>query len=632
MSSLARVAALAALALIVAGCSSDDDPTGPGPNPPSGQPAPVADLAVTAATDTSITLDWTTPGVPGDDRALAEYDLRRAALGEEEAGWDLWQAVALPAPAAPGTPDTATVGGLAAGSTWVFRLRSRGTGLWSELSGPVVATAHPQWDQTPPAPVDDLTLRWRSEDALAVAWSATGDDAGYGEAASYEGRHADAPVDAASWDAATVGPPPVFDQELELWTCQLAGLGDYQTVHVAVRAADDAGNWSDLSNGVMSEPPAGHVWHVREDGSGTVPTIAEGIRQAGYRALILVHPGRYTATNQGFMDDLGMIFVGRDTTDFTLASAEGPEVTILDAEGQGCVIFLQSYNDGVVIDGFTITGGANPPTGDPDYPLAGGLTYHLTSPTVRNCIFEGNNGGQGGAIGFFGVGTPLIEHCIIRNNHATRYGGAVYAVNVHGMDNDTEHGIALVDCVIEDNTCDNVGGGICFLNAVALVEDCVIAGNAAATSGGGVIVAGRSISNDADTWVRFVRTTIAGNTSPLGAAIRVSSTSNGTDSRWGHARWTACIVADHGDAESISLRENTVLEIGCSDLYANAGSAERPAGATDLGDNFWLDPLFCGPGALDPWALAAASPCLAGAHPDGADCGRIGARDEGCSR
>jgi len=285
-----------------------------------------------------------------------------------------------------------------------------------------------------------------------------------------------------------------------------------------------------------------------------------------------------------------------------------------------------------VIDGFTITGGANPPTGDPEYPLAGGLTYHLTSPTVRNCIFEGNDGGQGGAIGFFGVGTPLIEHCIIRNNHATRYGGAVYAVNVHGMDDDTEHGIALVDCVIENNTSDYLGGGLCFVNAVALVEDCVIAGNAAATSGGGVFVTGRSISNDADTWVQFVRTTIAGNTAPQGAAIRLSSTSNGTDSRWGHTRWTACIVADHEDAESISLRENTVLEIGCSDVFANAGSAALPDGATDLGGNFWLDPLFCGPGAPDPWTLDAASACLSGSHPDSADCGRIGARDEGCSR
>jgi len=343
MSRLARVAASLALALavIIAACS-DDDPTGPVADPPAGQPAPVADLTVAAATESSITLGWTTPGVPGDDRRLAEYDLRRAALGQDEVDWDLWQAVALPAPAAPGTPATATVTGLAAGSTWVFRVRSRGAGPWSPLSAAVVATAHPQWDQTPPAPVDDLTLRWRSANELSVVWSATGDDAGYGEAATYEVRHADAPLDAASWDAATVGPPPVFDQELELWTCQLVGLGDSQTAHVAVRAADDAGNWSDLSNGVVSEPPAGHVWEVREDGSGTVPTIAEGIRQAGYLDLILVHPGRYTATNQGFMDDLGMIYVGRDTTDFTLASAEGPEVTILDAEGQGCVIFMQS--------------------------------------------------------------------------------------------------------------------------------------------------------------------------------------------------------------------------------------------------------------------------------------------------
>ena len=95
---------------------------------------------------------------------------------------------------------------------------------------------------------------------------------------------------------------------------------------------------------------------------------------------------------------LGMIFLAREVDGFTIASAAGPEVTILDAEQQGCVLFIQGYNDDIVIEGFTVTGGAVSPSGDDDYPLAGGLTYHLTSPTVRDCIFEGNHGGQGGAM------------------------------------------------------------------------------------------------------------------------------------------------------------------------------------------------------------------------------------------
>jgi hypothetical protein len=329
-----------------------------------------------------------------------------------------------------------------------------------------------------------------------------------------------------------------------------------------------------------------------------------------------------------------MIFVGRDTTDFTLASATGPQSTILDAEGQGCVIFIQGYNDGIVIEGLTITGGANPASGNDEYPLAGGLTYHLTSPTVRHCIFEGNRGGQGGAIGYFGVGTPTIERCIIRNNHADLYGGGVYAINVHGHDQDPDHGIALIDCLIENNTSGFAGGGICLVNAVALVEDCVIAGNSATESGGGATIAGFSIDGSSDTWSRLVRTTIAGNSAPLGAAVRLTATGSqdGSIVRDGRGRLESCIVTGHDEPEWFSVRDGSRLEVGCSDLFGNEGGENLPAAVTDLDGNFWLDPLLCGDGASDPWALAAASPCLPGAHPDGAGCGRIGGRDAGCGR
>lgn len=631
MARLARVAAILPLALSLSACTSGNDPARPPAPSPTARPAAVDDLAVVAATDASITLAWTTPGVAGDDRPLAAYDLRRAVFGQQPAAWTDWLAVPLPPPAAPGAPARATIDGLEAGATWIFRLRARGSGDWSDLSAPAVATVDPQWDRTPPAAVADLAQRWRSADQLFLTWPSTGDDAAYGEAAAYEVRHAAVPLDPEGWDAAAIGPAPAFDRDLSLWTCRLDGLDGRQTVHAALKAVDDAGNWSALSNVVAAAPPAGQVWHVAVDGTGTVPTIAEGIRQAGYRDLVLVHPGRYTWTNQdGPMHHLGMIFVGRDTTDFTLASALGPESTILDAEGRGCVVFIQGYNDGVVLDGFTITGGAISDEGQHEDPLPGGLTFHLTSTTVRNCIFEDNHGGQGGAIGFFGVGRPTIERCVIRNNHATLYGGGVFAINVHGPGQDADHGISLIDCVIEDNTSDGVGGGLAFYNAVALVRDCVIAGNAAGTSGGGVLIGGRSIGAGADAWVRIEGSTIARNTAPLASAVRVTATYNNQEYRDGQGRMIRCIVADHFYDEPLSIRQGSVLEIGCSDLFANVNIPRLPPGAVDLGGNFWLDPLFCGSGANDPWTVDAASPCLPGAHPDGEDCELVGARGAGC--
>jgi hypothetical protein len=287
---------------------------------------------------------------------------------------------------------------------------------------------------------------------------------------------------------------------------------------------------------------------------------------------------------------------------------------------------------GTVIEGFTITGGANPASGDEDYPLAGGLTYHLTSTTVRDCIFAGNTGDeQGGAVYFGGVGTPTIERCVFRDNHAGGYGGAVFAVNVHGYQ-DAEHGISLIDCLIENNSAGFIGGGLCFANAVALVQDCVITGNIAVETGGGVLVSGHAIEGSVDSWVVLDRTTLVDNSAPTsGAAVRVTNNlfQSGADAH-GRARLTNCIVLDHAEGSWLGVRELATLEIGCSDMHGNVGGEELPAGITDLGENFWLDPLLCGGDGSRRWNLDALSPCLPGLHPDGASCGRIGARDAGC--
>lgn len=69
----------------------------------------------------------------------------------------------------------------------------------------------------------------------------------------------------------------------------------------------------------------------------------------------------------------------------------------------------------------------------------------------------------------------------------------------------------------------------------------------------------------------------------------------------------------------------------CNDVYDNAGGnwvgIADPSGTYG---NFSLDPLFCSEPEGD-LTLAATSPCLPGNHPDGGDCDRIGALDQGCS-
>lgn len=624
MRTWSNATALLCFAALFAGCSSDDEIAAP--DPATGQPTTVTDLAVQAGSDTDLTLSWTTPGVPDDNRPLTAYDLRGTALGTEDQPWDSWDTFPTPDPAAPGQSEQAVLTDLTTGETWVFRLRSRSDTDWSPLSAAVVATVAEQWDQTAPAPIADLELYERRHTEFVARWSITGDDLQYGEASGYEMRFHTEPLDTENWSEATVAPDAAFDATLDRWFSHVTGLDAEDTIHLAVRAVDDVGNWSDVSNLLVSPPPDGTIWHVREDGTGTVPTVAEGVRQARPGDLVLVHPGRYTWTNQDDpMHDLGMIFVGRDTTDFTIASAAGPATTILDAEQQGRVLFVQGYNDGLVIEGFTITGGVSTPY-DGETAKAGGLTFHLTSTTIRDCIFEDNSGDeQGGAVYFGGVGNPTFERCVFRNNHAGSCGGGVYAVNVHG-ESDPETGISFLDCVFTDNTSAFVGGGVCISRGVARFNGCVIAGNQATESGGGVYIYSRAVSADASAWVDLTRCTLASNDAPLGAAVRM--THSNEDPWRGLARLLACIVAHHDAQDWLSVKAGAELDVGCTVLFGNADADTLPATVVQAGEMFAVDPEFCADGS---YGLMPTSPCLPENRSGGDDCGVLGARDAGCS-
>jgi hypothetical protein len=74
------------------------------------------------------------------------------------------------------------------------------------------------------------------------------------------------------------------------------------------------------------------------------------------------------------------------------------------------------------------------------------------------------------------------------------------------------------------------------------------------------------------------------------------------------------------------------ISFSCSNLFGNAGGdwAGNIADQAHVAGNFSADPLFCDPERND-FSLDSQSPCLPGNHPDGADCGLIGALGEGCA-
>ena len=105
-------------------------------------PVAVANLNVTAVTDTSVTLTWTAPGGDGLFGTAYQYDLRYATDSATLVDWvSAAQVTGVEAPHLGGTPETTTVLGLDVDITYYFGLKTRdNSDNWSEPSNIAVAT------------------------------------------------------------------------------------------------------------------------------------------------------------------------------------------------------------------------------------------------------------------------------------------------------------------------------------------------------------------------------------------------------------------------------------------------------------------------------------------------------------
>lgn len=125
--------------------------------PDAVRPAPVASLAVTQTTESTVTLRWTAVGDDSLTGTATSYEIRYSTAPITAASWSAATAVTgEPAPAAPGTTQTYVVTGLTRQTTYYFAIQvTDEAGNTSALSN-VPSTTTP--DQTRPASITDLVV------------------------------------------------------------------------------------------------------------------------------------------------------------------------------------------------------------------------------------------------------------------------------------------------------------------------------------------------------------------------------------------------------------------------------------------------------------------------------------------
>ncbi len=308
---------------------------------------------------------------------------------------------------------------------------------------------------------------------------------------------------------------------------------------------------------------------VHADGSGDAPTIQAGIDSANVGDTVLLTDGVYTGTG-----NRDVRFGGKG---IVVASMNGPEATVVDAQAQGRGFVFDSGEDSTsVLSGVSIKNGF---VGESDTLGGAGVLCYLSSPTIRDCEISYNTvlSDVGGGGLYIGEASPSVENCTIEWNTAP------------------------------------TGAGGRFVSSVVSMKDCVLAKNSASVQGGAI---------DCNAGLlEILGCSLVGNSAPDGSGLYLAAAAIGTLDR--------AILAFSYGAPPVGCEGGSSIELSCSDVFGNTagdwvGCIYDQAG---IRGNLSVDPSFCDT-ANGEYFLKTSSECA----PEFSDCGvLIGALGPRCS-
>jgi phosphodiesterase/alkaline phosphatase D-like protein len=211
-----------------------------------------------AVTSNTIRVSWTAPGDDSLSGTASQFDLRystSAITGSNFNNATRW--AGTPTPAAAGTRQSVTVTGLTPNTTYYFAIKTADeVPNWAGISNILSQATLPAADIVRPGPITTLAVTGTTETTASLRWNAVGDDSLTGTATSYDVRFSTSPITASNWGSAsqaTGEPAPASPGTVQNFT--LSGLARQTAYYFAVRASDEAGNVSALSNVVNATTP-----------------------------------------------------------------------------------------------------------------------------------------------------------------------------------------------------------------------------------------------------------------------------------------------------------------------------------------------------------------------------------------
>lgn len=215
-------------------------------------PSAVANLALSNATNSSVVLTWTSTGDDAATGTAASTDIRYSTSAITAANFaGATQVSGEPIPAVAGTSQSMTVSGLSGSTTYYFAMKSQDEAAnVSLLSNVATMTTLPNPDVTAPSAVTNLSLSAPTTTSLIVAWTAPGDDAATGTAATYDIRYSTSPIaTAADFTAATqVTGEPAPSAAGTSQSMTVSGLTTGTTYYFVMKSQDEVPNVSVTSN------------------------------------------------------------------------------------------------------------------------------------------------------------------------------------------------------------------------------------------------------------------------------------------------------------------------------------------------------------------------------------------------